>query len=63
MNAWGGAHFDQHYAAWSYFQSLPGEINHRFIAAYQARFGAGRVTSEPLEASYVGLRLWVQAAA
>lgn len=62
MNAWGGARLGQHYAVWSYFQSLPGENNRRFIAAYQDRFGAERLTCEPLEASYIGLHLWVQAA-
>ncbi|HUX90864.1 MAG TPA: ABC transporter substrate-binding protein [Gallionellaceae bacterium] len=62
MNAWGGARLGRHYAVWSYFQSLPGENNRRFIAAYQDRFGAERLTCEPLEASYIGLHLWVQAA-
>lgn len=62
MTAWGGAQFGRHYAVWNYFQSLPGEQNRRFVAAYQARFGAGRNTADPLEASYVGLHLWVQAA-
>jgi len=28
MQAWGGARLTQHYAAWNYFQSLPGEENH-----------------------------------
>lgn len=50
-----------HYAVWSYFQSVPGEANRRFIAAFQARFGADRVTCDPIEASYVGVRLWAQA--
>lgn len=62
MTAWGGARLGQHYAVWNYFQSLPGEQNRRFVAAYQARFGAERMTADPLEASYVGLHLWVQAA-
>jgi urea transport system substrate-binding protein len=62
MKEWGGARFSRHYAVWSYFQSLPGESNRRFIAAYQARFGADRMTCEPLQASYVGLHLWAQAA-
>jgi len=32
----------------------------RFVAAYQARFGAGHVTSDPIEAAYVGVYLWAQ---
>lgn len=61
MKAWGGGRLSQHYAVWSYFQSLPGEQNRRFVAAIKARFGADRVTKDPMEASYVGLHLWVQA--
>jgi len=50
-----------HYAVWSYFQSLPGPANQRFVTAFQARYGAERVTSDPIEAAYVGVRLWAQA--
>lgn len=50
-----------HYATWSYFQSLPGEANRRFVAAYQQRFGADRVTNDPIVATYVGVKLWAQA--
>jgi len=50
-----------HYAVWSYFQSVPGEANQKFVSAFQKRFGADRVTSDPIEAAYVGVRLWAQA--
>ncbi len=61
MKAWRGGRFTRHYAVWGYFQSLPGEENRRFVTAYQSRFGAERVTSAPMEASYLGVRLWAQA--
>ncbi|MFU8788931.1 MAG: urea ABC transporter substrate-binding protein [Methylobacter sp.] len=61
MLAWNGGELTRHYAVWSYFQSLPGEENQRFVAAYQTRFGAGRVVSDPVEAAYVGVKLWAQA--
>lgn len=61
MRAWMGDRLSQHYGVWSYFQSLPGEANRRFVAAYQERFGAGRVTSDPIEAAYMGVHLWAQA--
>ena len=51
----------QHYAAWSYFQSLPGEANQHFVAAWQARQGKNAETSDPIEAAYVGVKLWAQA--
>lgn len=50
-----------HYAVWSYFQSLPGEANQRFVHSFRQRYGAERVTSDPVEAAYVGVRLWAQA--
>lgn len=50
-----------HYAVWSYFQSLPGEVNQRFVRGFRQRYGADRVTSDPVEATYVGVRLWAQA--
>lgn len=50
-----------HYAVWGYFQSLPSAVNQQFVAAYKQRFGADRVTSDPIEASYNGVRLWASA--
>jgi urea transport system substrate-binding protein len=50
-----------HYAVWSYFQSLPGEANRHFVAAYRQRYGSHRATSDPVEAAYVGVKLWAQA--
>ena len=50
-----------HYVVWSYFQTLPGEANQRFVAAFRKRFGADRVTNDPMEISYVGVKLWSQA--
>lgn len=50
-----------HYAVWSYFQSLPGEANQRFVNSFRQRYGADQVTSDPIEAAYVGVRLWGQA--
>ncbi len=50
-----------HYAAWSYFQSLPNEANRQFVSAYKERFGKDRVTSDPVEAAYVSVLLWASA--
>lgn len=51
------------YAAWNYFQSLDSRENQRFVQDFQARYGADRVTSDPLEAAYLGVKLWAQAVA
>jgi urea transport system substrate-binding protein len=60
--AWGGGELRRHFGVWSYFQSLQNPENRRFVAAFQARFGPDRVTSDPIEASYVGVHLWARAA-
>ena len=36
------------YAAWNYFQTLDNPENAKFIAAYQAKYGADKVTSDPI---------------
>ena len=51
------------YAAWNYFQSIDRAENHLFVNAFRARFGPQRVTSDPMEAAYVGVHLWAQAVA
>lgn len=53
--------FAGNYAAWSYFQSLPTPENRRFVRAFQARFGAGRVTDDPIISTYSAVRLWAEA--
>lgn len=61
MMAWGGGRLTRHYGVWGYFQSLPGEENRRFVTAFQSFLGAHRVTSDPMEATYVGVLLWANA--
>lgn len=50
-----------HYAAWNYFQSVPGAENGAFIERFRRRFGQQRVLDDPMEASYIGMKLWVNA--
>lgn len=61
MRAWHGTRLRRHYAVWSYFQSLPEPTNRRFVAAWRARFGADRQTSDPIESTYNAVHLWAQA--
>jgi urea transport system substrate-binding protein len=51
-----------HYAAWNYFQSIDSADNRAFIEHFRRRFGANRVLDDPMEASYIALLLWAQAA-
>jgi len=51
-----------HLAAWNYFQSVGSEINDKFISQWKAFTGnVDRVTNDPMEATYIGFRMWVQA--
>jgi urea transport system substrate-binding protein len=50
-------------AAWNYFMAIPGPENAAFLERFRARYGARRVTSDPIEAAYVGVHLWAKAAA
>lgn len=58
MLAWGGGRLTRHYAAWSYFQSISGPANQQFVASFKHRQGTAACTSDPIEASYVGVHLW-----
>jgi urea transport system substrate-binding protein len=49
------------YVAWNYYQSTPGAKNEAFVKAYKAKYGADRVTDDPIEAGYVGVHLWAMA--
>src|SRR5262249_25944134 len=50
------------YAAWNYFQSIDRPENEAFVRRFRDRYGAARVVSDPMEAAYVGVHLWAQAA-
>jgi urea transport system substrate-binding protein len=47
-----------HLVSWNYYQTTDTAENTKFVAAYKAKFGAGRVTSDPAEAAYDGVYLW-----
>ncbi len=49
------------FAAWNYFQSLPSAENQEFVASFQARYGQQRVLTDPMEAAYIGVKLWAAA--
>jgi urea transport system substrate-binding protein len=49
------------YVAWNYYQTTPGAANEKFVKAYKAKYGADRVTDDPIEAGYVGVKLWAMA--
>ena len=53
-----------HLAAWNYFMSVPGAPNTEFKNLWQAYIkNPRRVTNDPMEATYTGFRMWLQAVA
>ncbi len=58
-----------HLAAWNYFMSLKNPENDKFIKTWKDYVkkqklpgGDKRVTNDPMEATYVGIHMWAQAA-
>jgi urea transport system substrate-binding protein len=47
-----------HLVSWNYYQTTKTPQNEKFVAAYKAKFGQNRVTSDPAEAAYIGVYLW-----
>ncbi len=51
-----------HLAAWNYFQSAESDENDSFIEAWHAFIGnEERVTNDPMEATYIGFKMWAAA--
>jgi urea transport system substrate-binding protein len=57
-----------HLAAWNYFMSIKSPENQAFIAKWKAYVkehnlpgGDKRVTNDPMEATYIGIKMWAQA--
>jgi urea transport system substrate-binding protein len=51
-----------HLAAWNYFMSVEADVNDEFIKSWHAFIGdEKRVTNDPMEATYIGFKMWTQA--
>ena len=44
--------------AWNYYQTIDSPANKKFVEDFKAKYGADRVTSDPMEAAYTSLYLW-----
>ncbi|HEX6986607.1 MAG TPA: transporter substrate-binding protein, partial [Planctomycetaceae bacterium] len=51
------------YASWTYFQALDLSENVAFLDAFRGKYGPQRRVTDPMEAAYVGVKLWAQAVA
>jgi urea transport system substrate-binding protein len=51
-----------HLAAWNYFESVKNPVNDTFIKQWHAFIKSDkRVTNDPMEATYIGFKMWAQA--
>jgi urea transport system substrate-binding protein len=50
-----------HLVAWNYYMTTDLPRNTEFVAAFQAEFGAERVTADPIEAGYNAVYIWAAA--
>ncbi|CAM4486115.1 urea ABC transporter substrate-binding protein [Paenibacillus tarimensis] len=50
-----------HLAAWNYYQTTDTPENKTFVENYKAKYGADRVTADPIEAGYTAVYLWAAA--
>jgi urea transport system substrate-binding protein len=57
------AHMAGDYAAWNYFQSIDSRENREFVHRFRAKYGPQRVVTDPMEAAYIGVKLWAEAVA
>lgn len=56
----GGDVLAGHLAAWNYFQTTDTPENKTFVEKYKAKYGADRVTDDPIEAAYNAVYLWAE---
>ncbi|WP_062348060.1 urea ABC transporter substrate-binding protein [Herbidospora yilanensis] len=50
-----------HPVAWNYYQTTENAANTKFVAAFKAKYGDAKVTSDPMEAGYNAVYLWAEA--
>ena len=45
-------------SSWNYYETLDTPANKTFVADFKAKYGADRVTSDPMESAYTAVHLW-----
>ena len=50
-----------HFAAWNYFQAVVSPDNRGWVVKFKDKYGADRVTNDPMEAAYVMVYFWKMA--
>jgi urea transport system substrate-binding protein len=50
-----------HLAAWNYFESIDTPKNKEFVTKFKKKYGADRVTDDPIAAAYAQVHIWALA--
>ena len=50
------------FAVWNYFQTVDRPENHSFVSRFRSKYGRTRVVADSMEASYIAVNVWAQAA-
>lgn len=50
-----------HLVSWNYYQTTDTPENKTFVQKYKEKYGADRVTDDPIEAAYIQVYLWAEA--
>jgi urea transport system substrate-binding protein len=61
VNAIGAEYLAGHLVSWNYYQTTDNPANEKFVAAFKAKYGDDKVTSDPMEAGYNAVYLWAAA--
>jgi urea transport system substrate-binding protein len=61
VNAIGAEYLVNHLVSWNYYQTTDNPANEKFVAAFKAKYGDDKVTSDPMEAGYNAVYLWAAA--
>ncbi|WP_460001759.1 urea ABC transporter substrate-binding protein [Paradesulfitobacterium aromaticivorans] len=57
----GAENMKGHLVSWNYYQTTDTPENKEFVKKYKAKYGADRVTDDPIEAAYDAVYLWAAA--
>ncbi|RCX13534.1 urea-binding protein [Anaerobacterium chartisolvens] len=57
----GADNIQGHLVSWNYYQTTDTPENKEFVEKYKAKYGADRVTDDPIEAAYIQVYLWAEA--
>jgi urea transport system substrate-binding protein len=57
----GAENMTGHLVSWNYYQTTDTPENTEFVKNYKAKYGADRVTDDPIEAAYDAVYLWSEA--